>query len=101
LRNLALCNGQFTWSNFKNQPTYYKFDRFLFSVEWEPLFPIIRYEMEDRVVFDHCPVLLDSTLTRWGPSPLRTCGLNISCSTKILNVGGTRSTSLVEKVINF
>ncbi|PON63520.1 Endonuclease/exonuclease/phosphatase [Trema orientale] len=71
LRDPPLCNGQFTWSSFRNQPTYCKLDRFLFSAEWEALFPVIRQEIEVRVVSDHCPVLLDSTPTRWGPSPFR------------------------------
>ncbi|PON85440.1 hypothetical protein TorRG33x02_187200 [Trema orientale] len=26
--------------------------------------------MEVRVVFDHCPLVLDTTTTRWGPSPI-------------------------------
>ena len=67
LKDSPLCNRQFTWSNFCDQPVYCRLDRFLVSVSWEEVFPYFRQEIEVRVVSDHCPVILDS-IPPWGHS---------------------------------
>ena len=71
LKDPPLCNGQFTWSNFRDQPVCCRLDRFLPSVYWEDVFPYFRQEMVVRVVSDHCPVILDTTPPSWGPTPFR------------------------------
>ena len=71
LKDPPLCNGQFTWSNFRAQPVCCRLDRFLVSVPWTDVFPYFRQEMEVRVVSDHCPVILDSSPPSWGPTPFR------------------------------
>ena len=71
LKDSPLCNGQFTWSNFRQHPVCCRLDRFLVSVCWGEVFPYFRQEMEVRVVSDHCPIILDSNPPSWGPTPFR------------------------------
>ena len=42
LKDPPLCNGQFTGSNFWDQPVCCRLDRFLYSVSWEDVFPYFR-----------------------------------------------------------
>ena len=42
LKDQHLCNGHFTWSNFRQQPVCCRLDRFLVSVGWEEMFPYFR-----------------------------------------------------------
>ena len=46
LKDPPLRNGQFTWSNLRDQPVCCRLDRFLHSVSWEDVFPYFRQEME-------------------------------------------------------
>ena len=71
LKDPPLRNGQFTWSNFRDQPVCCRLDRFLHSVSWEDIFPYFRQEVDVRVISDHCPVILDSAPPSWGPTPFR------------------------------
>ena len=71
LKDPPLCNGQYTWSNFRQQPVCCRLDRFLVSVAWEEVFPYFRQELAVRVVSNHCPIILDSTPPSWGPIPFR------------------------------
>lgn len=71
LRDIPLSNTRFTWSNMQENLVCSRLDRFLFSLEWEELFPNVRQLASPRVTSDHCPVLLDSELFSWGPSPFR------------------------------
>ena len=71
LKDPPLCNGQFTWSNFREQPVCCRLDRFLLSVSWEGVFPYFRQELDVRVASDHSPVILDTTPPTWGPNPFR------------------------------
>ena len=67
----SLSNAKFTWSNFRPFPICCRLDRFLFTNEWAEGFQSFRQELEARVVSDHSPVLLDTSPTRWGPTPFR------------------------------
>ena len=71
LKDPLLRNGQFNWSNFREQPVCCRLDRFLHSNSWEDIFPYFRQEVDVRVVSDHCPVILDSSPPSWGPTPFR------------------------------
>ena len=71
LKDPPICNGQFTWSNFRALPVCCRLDRFLVSVSCKDVFPYFRQEMEVKVVSDHCPVILDSSPPFWGPTPFR------------------------------
>ncbi|KAK9275884.1 hypothetical protein L1049_023158 [Liquidambar formosana] len=71
LRDLPLVNARFTWSNQQMNLVCNRIDRFLFSLEWEELFPHVRQLTLPRVTSNHCPILLDSELISWGPSPFR------------------------------
>ena len=61
LKDPPLCNGKFTWPNFRDQPICCRLDRFILSVSWKEDFPYYRQELDVRVVSDHCPVILDTT----------------------------------------
>ena len=71
LKDPPLCNGQFTWSNFRQQPVCCQLDRFLVSISWEEVFPYFRQEMDVRTMSDHCPIILDSTPPSWGSTLFR------------------------------
>ena len=66
-----LNNAQFTWSNFRQRPICCRLDRFLLTNAWATGFPCFRQELEARVVSDHAPIVLDTSPTKWGPSPFR------------------------------
>ena len=76
LKDPPLRNGQFTWSNFRDQPVCCRLDRFFHSIYWEDNFPYFRQELDVMIASDHCPIILDTTPPSWGPSPFRfeTCG---------------------------
>ena len=71
LRDINLANGKYTWSNFRENATKCKLDRFLFSEGWEEFFPQVRQERGDRVCLDHYPIILDTSPVIWGPTPFR------------------------------
>ncbi|KAK9930653.1 hypothetical protein M0R45_027684 [Rubus argutus] len=48
-----------------------RLDRFLFSTGWEDVFSDARQLALTRVTSDHCPVLLDTNIVKWGPAPFR------------------------------
>uniref|UniRef100_A0A803QQM3 Reverse transcriptase domain-containing protein n=1 Tax=Cannabis sativa TaxID=3483 RepID=A0A803QQM3_CANSA len=64
-------NGSFTWSNFRASPVCSRLDRFLFSNNWNVIYPFVRQEMLVRLVSDHSPVVIDSNPPKWGPGPFR------------------------------
>ena len=67
----TLSNAMFTWSNFRDHPICCRLDRFLFTNDWAMGYQCIRQEVEARIVSDHYPVVLDTSPTRWGPTPFR------------------------------
>ncbi|XP_062075089.1 uncharacterized protein LOC133779109 [Humulus lupulus] len=66
-----LQNGCYTWSNYSHKPICCRLDRFFHTPSWSELYTFIRQEVLVRVVFDHSPVVLDSSPPSWGPSPFR------------------------------
>ncbi|WP_368854972.1 hypothetical protein, partial [Proteus mirabilis] len=66
LKDAALDNAGYTWSNFREMVVKSRIDRFLFSGEWEETFPQARQEVGFRVCSDHFPLILDSNKVRWG-----------------------------------
>ncbi|KAL5550481.1 hypothetical protein UlMin_000657 [Ulmus minor] len=71
LRDLALHNASFTWSNFREEVVKSRLDRFLFTEEWEAGKNDIRQETGSRTCSDHMPIILDTSPVSWGPSPFR------------------------------
>ncbi|KAK9911652.1 hypothetical protein M0R45_035548 [Rubus argutus] len=55
----------------KGRSSCCRLDRFIFTPEWEELFPNVRQITLARVTSDHCPVQLDTSKLKWGPSPFR------------------------------
>ena len=48
-----LRNAPFTWSNMQESPVCKRLDRFLYSNEWEHLFPQSLQEVLPRWILDH------------------------------------------------
>ncbi|KAL5539489.1 hypothetical protein UlMin_044009 [Ulmus minor] len=71
LRDLALHNASFTWSNFREEAVKSRLDRFLFTEEWGVGKNDIRQETGSRTCSDHMPIILDTSPVSWGPIPFR------------------------------
>ncbi|KAL5583298.1 hypothetical protein UlMin_015740 [Ulmus minor] len=71
LKDLALHNASFTWSNFRETPVKCRLDRFLFTEEWGAGKSDIRQETGSRTCSDHMPLILDTSPVSWGPTPFR------------------------------
>ena len=46
-------------------------DRFLFTNDWEDIFPDLVQEIFFRPISDHFPIILESSKIKWGPTPFR------------------------------
>ena len=66
-----LRNAPFTWSNMQESPVCKRLDRFLYSNEWEQLFPQSLQEVLPRRISGHWPIVLETNPFKWGPTPLR------------------------------
>ncbi|RVW77863.1 hypothetical protein CK203_054361 [Vitis vinifera] len=66
-----LRNAPFTWSNIQESFVYKRLDRFLYSNEWEHLFPQSLQEVLPRWTSDHWPIVLDTNPFKWGSTPFR------------------------------
>ena len=66
-----LTNGEYTWSNFRENPTCSRLDRFLFSPGWRRIFPYYQQEVQLRGVSDHFPLVITTDRATWGPGPFR------------------------------
>lgn len=60
LREIELCDRQFTWDNSLPIPTYEKLCRVLTSVDWEQKFPLVTIRALQRAISDHAPLLIYS-----------------------------------------
>lgn len=58
LIDLDLKGRQFTWSNRRDSPSMARLDRFLFSVEWESIFPASVQRALSSSASDHVPIAL-------------------------------------------
>ena len=66
-----LRSAPFTWSNLQEHPVCKRLDRFLYSNEWEQLFPQSLQEVLLRWTSDHWPIVLETNPFKWGPTPFR------------------------------
>ncbi|KAL0559838.1 hypothetical protein IC582_000218 [Cucumis melo] len=66
-----LSNAKYTWSNLRAQATLSRLDRFLFTSHWENIFPGHTSKVLTRTTSDHFPIVLESSMISWGPSPFR------------------------------
>lgn len=73
LINLPITGARYTWSNFQNQPSLSKLDRFLISVEWDDLFSPSSVHALPRLGSDHMPIMPKGreTLTWHGHLPFK------------------------------
>jgi hypothetical protein len=51
--------GKFTWSNNRDDHCWSRIDKFLFTPDWEELFPYVVQRRLPRLLSDHFPLLLD------------------------------------------
>ncbi|XP_068471265.1 uncharacterized protein [Phaseolus vulgaris] len=62
---------KFTW--FKaNNTTNSRLNRFMVSEEWLQIWSASKQYVQQRVVSDHCALVLKSCVKDWGPKPFRT-----------------------------
>ncbi|RVW99765.1 hypothetical protein CK203_029144 [Vitis vinifera] len=61
----------FTWSNMQESLVCKRLDRFLYSNEWEQLFPQSLQEVLPRWTSDHWPIVLETNPFKCGPTPFR------------------------------
>ncbi|RVW16207.1 Transposon TX1 uncharacterized 149 kDa protein [Vitis vinifera] len=66
-----LRSAPFTWSNLQEHPVCKRLDRFLYSNEWEQLFPQSLQEVLPRWTLAHWPIVLETNPFKWGPTPFR------------------------------
>lgn len=71
LRDIPLNNSRYTWSSLRKNLVCSRIDWFLFSCEWGDSHTHVRQEALVRIVSDHCPIVLDTNLVKWGPTPFR------------------------------
>lgn len=59
LVDLQLADNSFTWKREEGHDTAARLDRFLISEEWELSFRYIKQSVLQRVISDHCPLILE------------------------------------------
>ena len=64
-------NASFTWSNIQDFPIFKRLDIFLFTFEWDNIFPHCTQEALLRWTSDHNPICLDTNPSKWGLTPFR------------------------------
>ncbi|RVW48808.1 hypothetical protein CK203_104316 [Vitis vinifera] len=71
LIDLPLRSASFTWSNMQENPVCKRLDCFLYSNEWEQVFPQSLQGVLPRWTSDHWPIVLETNPFKWGPMPFR------------------------------
>ncbi|KAJ9708595.1 hypothetical protein PVL29_000566 [Vitis rotundifolia] len=66
-----LRRAPFTWSTMQEHLVCKRLDRFLYSNEWEQLFPQSLQEVLPRWTSDHWPIVLETNPFKWGPTPFK------------------------------
>lgn len=61
LVDVATPNSCFTWSNFREDPSCSRLDRFLVSIDWEDNYPKMEALTLARPVSGHKPILLKTS----------------------------------------
>ena len=59
-------NQRFTWFRYNIAR---KLDRFFVTTEWFDKFPNITAYRKERMLSDHVPIFLDTSLLNWGLHP--------------------------------
>ncbi|KAL4367675.1 hypothetical protein GQ457_05G016460 [Hibiscus cannabinus] len=71
LVDIPLQDRHFTWSNFRDKPSFSRLDRFLIDgrilCHWQDLFQ----ELLPKSLSDHNPICLSIMSTNWGPRPFK------------------------------
>lgn len=70
LQNVPMIGRSFTWSNFQAHNIQSRLDRFLLAQEWLDNFGVTQWGM-NRIISDHCPVMITNETKNWGPKPFR------------------------------
>lgn len=70
VRDIPLIGRRFTWSNFQETNIQSRLDRFVFSQEWLDHFKLSQWGLQ-RLISDHCPVLITDEVKDWGKKPFR------------------------------
>ncbi|KAG5630429.1 hypothetical protein H5410_002146 [Solanum commersonii] len=76
LVDIQLAGDVFTWKKGEGHDPAARLDRFLISEEWENTFKNIKQSTLQRVISDHCPLLLECE--RWRPQFIARNGKMIS-----------------------
>ncbi|GMI68462.1 hypothetical protein HRI_000515500 [Hibiscus trionum] len=71
LIDLPLQGSQFTWSSFRERPSFSRLDRILVSPEVAALWPNISKVTLSKKISDHNPIYLSIEEHNWGPKPFR------------------------------
>lgn len=71
LLDVLIAGTRFTWSNFQEDPTPSKLDRFLVSMSWKDLFSLLEVFPMARPGSDHIPIVLRGGAKSASPRPFR------------------------------
>ncbi|KAK8612419.1 hypothetical protein V6N13_092535 [Hibiscus sabdariffa] len=71
LVDIPLVGGRFTWSNFREDPSFSRLDRFLISAEVLMLWFDVIQSILPKSISDHNPVCLSMVSSSWGPRPFK------------------------------
>lgn len=68
LIEISPSDGRYTWfrGNAKS-----KLDRVFVHIDWLSQFPHLSSSILNRRISDHCPIIVNSQKTNWGPKPFR------------------------------
>ncbi|KAL4184546.1 hypothetical protein AMTRI_Chr10g226110 [Amborella trichopoda] len=71
LLDIPLQDNLFTWSDHSSQPTLFKLDRFLTSLQWDDTFPGSHAMALPKPTSDYCPILLQTHSAHRDLKPFR------------------------------
>ncbi|KAK8652909.1 hypothetical protein V6N13_126932 [Hibiscus sabdariffa] len=71
LVDIPLVGGRFTWSNFREDPSFSRLDRFLISAEVLMLWSDVIQSILPKSISNHNPVCLSMVSSSWGPRPFK------------------------------
>ncbi|GMI83371.1 hypothetical protein HRI_002006400 [Hibiscus trionum] len=69
--DLPLHGSRFTWSNYRDNPSFSRLDRFLLSTEFLRVWLDILQSAFPKGISDHNPICLAILNTCWGPRPFK------------------------------